>query len=49
MYSKGKGIADSALPYKRTQASWVKQTSVEVEADGASGGGGARGVPTTPR
>lgn len=31
MYGKGKGIADSALPYKRTPPSWLKVTSAEVE------------------
>jgi len=30
MHSRGKGIADSALPYKRTPPSWLKITSGEV-------------------
>lgn len=38
MHSKGKGIADSALPFKRTHASWVKLTSKDVEEEGASAG-----------
>lgn len=31
MYGGGKGIADSALPYKRTPPSWLKVSSGEVE------------------
>jgi len=30
MHTPGKGIADSALPYKRTPPSWLKITSLEV-------------------
>jgi len=30
MHSRGKGIADSALPYKRTPPSWLKITPGEV-------------------
>jgi len=30
MHSRGKGISDSALPYKRTPPSWLKITSQEV-------------------
>jgi len=30
MHSRGKGIADSALPYKRTPPSWLKITHQEV-------------------
>ena len=30
MHSNGKGMADSALPYKRTPPSWLKTTSTEV-------------------
>jgi len=30
MHSRGKGIADSALPYRRTPPSWLKITSQEV-------------------
>jgi len=30
MHSRGKGISDSALPYKRTPPSWLKVTSTEV-------------------
>ncbi len=30
MHSKGKGISKSARPYKRTPASWVKTSAVEV-------------------
>lgn len=30
MYGGGKGIADSALPYKRTPPSWLKTTSEDV-------------------
>ena len=31
MHSKGKGIARSAKPYRRTPNSWVKTSSTEVE------------------
>ena len=31
MHTPGKGISKSALPYKRTPASWVKQTAADVE------------------
>lgn len=31
MYGGGKGMADSALPYKRTPSSWLKVSSKEVE------------------
>jgi ribosomal protein S15P/S13E len=31
MHSNGKGIADSALPYKRTAPAWLKITAGEVE------------------
>eukprot|EP01138_Halocafeteria_seosinensis_P004395 gb/GECG01004496.1/.p1 GENE.gb/GECG01004496.1/~~gb/GECG01004496.1/.p1 ORF type:complete len:152 (+),score=16.57 gb/GECG01004496.1/:1-456(+) len=31
MHSNGKGIAQSALPYKRTPPSWLKITTEEVE------------------
>jgi small subunit ribosomal protein S13e len=30
MHSKGKGISSSAIPYRRSKASWVKATSEEV-------------------
>ncbi|KAG1122716.1 hypothetical protein G6F42_011218 [Rhizopus arrhizus] len=30
MYTSGKGISGSALPYRRTPASWVKTTPEEV-------------------
>jgi len=30
MHSRGKGISDSALPYKRTPPSWLKVTPPEV-------------------
>ncbi|KAM0682687.1 40S ribosomal protein S13-2 [Mitosporidium daphniae] len=30
MHSPGKGISDSALPYRRSAPSWVKTTSLEV-------------------
>jgi small subunit ribosomal protein S13e len=30
MHSKGKGIASSALPYRRTPPSWLKATPEEV-------------------
>ncbi|KAI8359066.1 40S ribosomal protein S13 [Choanephora cucurbitarum] len=30
MYTSGKGISGSALPYRRSPASWVKTTSDEV-------------------
>ncbi|PVV01327.1 hypothetical protein BB560_004254 [Smittium megazygosporum] len=30
MYTKGKGISSSALPYKRTPPSWVKTSPEEV-------------------
>ncbi len=33
MHSKGKGMADSALPYKRTPPAWLRATGPEVEAD----------------
>ncbi|XP_078441671.1 small ribosomal subunit protein uS15-like [Wolffia australiana] len=31
MHSRGKGISGSALPYKRTPASWVKTSPQDVE------------------
>ena len=31
LHSKGKGIASSAVPYKRTPPSWMKTSSDEVE------------------
>ncbi|KAK9822242.1 hypothetical protein WJX81_005323 [Elliptochloris bilobata] len=31
MHSKGKGKSRSSLPYKRSPASWLKTTTVEVE------------------
>lgn len=31
MYTSGKGISGSALPYKRTPPSWLKVTSEQVE------------------
>ena len=31
MHSSGKGISKSALPYKRTPASWVRQSAADVE------------------
>lgn len=31
MHTSGKGIAGSALPYKRTPASWQKTTAAQVE------------------
>jgi small subunit ribosomal protein S13e len=31
MHSGGKGIAASALPYKRTPPSWLKTTTAQVE------------------
>ena len=31
MHSGGKGIASSALPYKRTPPSWLKVTASQVE------------------
>jgi len=34
MYGNGKGIADSALPYKRTPPSWLKTTAGEVQDHG---------------
>ena len=30
MHSNGKGISDSALPYKRTAPSWFKQSADEI-------------------
>lgn len=35
MYGGGKGIADSALPYKRTPPSWLKTSSEDVQDQGA--------------
>lgn len=35
MYGGGKGIADSALPYKRTPPSWLKISAGDVEDHGA--------------
>ena len=32
MHSRGKGIAKSALPYKRTPPSWLKLSASDVEA-----------------
>ena len=32
MHSKGKGIAKSARPYRRTPPSWLKTTAEDVEA-----------------
>lgn len=34
MHSKGKGIADSALPYKRTPPAWLKTPASEVSEKG---------------
>lgn len=31
LHSKGKGVARSALPYKRSPPQWLKSTAVEVE------------------
>lgn len=31
MHSKGKGIARSSLPYKRTPPSWLRVTAGQVE------------------
>ena len=31
MHSSGKGIASSAIPYRRTPASWCKTSSFEVK------------------
>jgi small subunit ribosomal protein S13e len=31
MHSKGKGIASSAMPYKRTAPQWQKSSAAEVE------------------
>ena len=31
LHSKGKGVARSALPYKRSPPQWLKATSTEVE------------------
>jgi hypothetical protein len=31
MHSKGKGIARSALPYKRSPPSWLRVTAAQVE------------------
>ena len=31
MHAPGKGIAGSALPYKRTPPSWLKISSAQVE------------------
>ncbi|KAI3381982.1 hypothetical protein SNEBB_008053 [Seison nebaliae] len=33
MYTPGKGISQSALPYRRTVPSWVKMTAEEVQAE----------------
>ena len=44
MHSKGKGIADSALPFKRTPASWLKLSAAEIEAEGAFCRGARSGV-----
>lgn len=30
MHSNGKGISDSALPYKRTPPAWLKETATQV-------------------
>ena len=30
MHAPGKGISDSALPYKRTPPSWLRTTATEV-------------------
>jgi small subunit ribosomal protein S13e len=35
MHSNGKGIADSALPFKRTPSTWLKTSAAEIEAEGA--------------
>jgi hypothetical protein len=34
MHSNGKGISDSALPYKRTPPSWLKETAAQVVDSG---------------
>jgi len=34
MHSNGKGMADSALPYKRTPPAWLKISASEVEDQG---------------
>ncbi len=34
MHSNGKGMADSALPYKRTPPAWLKISAAEVEDQG---------------
>jgi small subunit ribosomal protein S13e len=36
MYGGGKGMADSALPYKRTPPSWLRISAKDVEGDGTS-------------
>ena len=38
MHSNGKGISDSALPFKRTQSSWLKTSAEEVTKSSAFGG-----------
>ncbi len=36
MHAPGKGISDSALPYKRTPPSWLKISASDVNEQGAS-------------
>ena len=33
MYGKGKGLSDSAIPYKRSAASWFKTTTQEINKE----------------
>jgi hypothetical protein len=35
MHAPGKGISDSALPYKRTPPSWLKATTESTETESA--------------
>ena len=37
MHAPGKGISDSALPYKRTPPSWLKISAPDVTDHGAWG------------
>jgi len=57
MHAPGKGISDSALPYKRTPPSWLKIQSADVEEQGAfwppplrrpAGAGSRRGAARAP-
>ncbi len=43
MHSNGKGISDSALPFKRTQSSWLKTSAEEVTKSSAFGGHASAG------